>query len=87
MTGLWKIDLAALIHMCSPKTIIQEYIKAHLLLTQAQESKQILLESNIIFMLLVLKCKFYAVFFVNVYIHQIFFKKNLFSTYIVWLSK
>ena len=73
--------------MHSPKTIIQEHIKVYLPLTQAQQSKQILLESNIIFMLLVLKCKFYAAFFVNLYVHQIFFKKNLFSTYIVWLSK
>lgn len=74
--------------MYSPKTIIQEYIKVHLPLTQAQQNKHILLESNIIFMILVLKCKFCAAFFVSLYIHQIFFFfKNLFSTYIVWLSE
>ena len=73
--------------MYSPKTIIQEYTKVYLPLTQTQQSKHILLESNIIFMLLVLKCKFCAAFFVNLYIHQIFFLNNLFSTYIVWLSE
>jgi len=77
---LWKIDLVALLHTHSPKTIIQEHSKVHLPLTQAQQSKQILLQSNIIFMILVLKCKFYAAFFVNLYVHQIFFKMNLLST-------